>query len=114
MIAVANESCAPIIFQPSQPLTLGVEVEVQLIDWKTLELCPAAPRLLRTLKPPTFHPEYFQSNLEMVTGVCPSLHEVEQDLRRAGRELLKAADPLGVDIVGVGTHPFEFVSQDVV
>lgn len=99
-------------FQPSRALTLGVEIEVQLVDWKTTELCPAAPRLLKKLAGPTFQPEYFQSNLEVVTGVCQSLSEVDRDLKQACRRLLEVAEPLGVDVLGVGTHPFDGGHRD--
>ncbi len=40
-LAAQNED-----FQPSEFLTLGVEVEVQLLDLNTLDLAPVSPRLL--------------------------------------------------------------------
>lgn len=104
--------CEPIEFKPSQPLSLGVEIELQLVDWKTAELCPAAPRLLAQLPGPTFQPEYFQSNLEITTGICDTLAQADFQLRQAARRLLKAADELGVDVLGVGTHPLDGGHRD--
>lgn len=102
----------PIEFKISTPLSLGVEIEVQLVDWKSAELCPAAPRLLKRLRSPTFQPEYFQSNLEIVTGVCDSLAQADGELRRAVRRLLEEADALGIDVLGAGTHPLDGGHRD--
>lgn len=93
-------------FQPSEFLTLGVEVEVQLIDWRNQELCPAATRILEKCQHPAISAEIFQSMVEMSTGICKNLQEVKTDLENCRTSLLAACDEVGVEIIGCGTHPF--------
>ncbi|MEW6278603.1 MAG: YbdK family carboxylate-amine ligase [Candidatus Eremiobacterota bacterium] len=94
-------------FATSRFLTLGVEVEIQLVDYKTLDLCPAAPRILGGLvNDPSFQPELYKTMLEVSTGVCNDLEDVEADLTGARERLLPVTDDDGVEILGTGTHPF--------
>ncbi len=94
-------------FRPSPSLSLGVEVEVQLIDPDTMGLAPAAPALLAALDDSeVFKPEFYQTMLEMCTGVCPDVATAEAELREAGERLQEAAESMGVWICGGGTHPF--------
>lgn len=95
-------------FQSHGFLTLGVELELQLIDWRTKDLCPAAPRILAAFGGETdrVKPEIFQSMLEICTGVCGSVDEVAADLGATRARLLQVCEELGVDVVGAGTHPF--------
>jgi carboxylate-amine ligase len=95
-------------FKPSQALTLGVEIEVQLIDWRTRDLCPAAPRILERLggESPHIKAEIFQSMMEVNTGICKTVAEARRDLDAAFSRLRAAADSMGVEIAVAGTHPF--------
>lgn len=95
-------------FNASASMTLGVEVEVQLIDWRTHDLCPAAPRILAALGGETerIKAEIFQPMLELNTGICGDVAEVRRDLAEALATLRGAADPLGVDVAIAGTHAF--------
>ncbi|ODT63702.1 hypothetical protein ABS71_13990, partial [bacterium SCN 62-11] len=93
-------------WNPSQALSLGVECEVQLVDWKTQDLCPAAGRVLPLCHSGQVKSEIYQSMVELCTGVCPDLTQVEADLRRARNDLLQTCQPLGIEVLGAGTHPF--------
>ncbi len=65
--------------------TLGVEVEVQLLDPATWELAPLAPPFLETLPPEaraTIKGEFLQSMIEVATPVCPGPREAAAELRR--------------------------------
>ena len=100
-------------FHPSEFLTLGVEVEVQLLDGRTLDLAPVSPRLLAALgNAQSFRPEFYSTMLEMVTGVCRSVGEAEQDLAQASARLLEVAERSGIGIAGAGTHPFAGLGQE--
>ena len=103
-------------FSLSRFLSLGVEVEVQLVDWKTTELCPGAPRLLQALGQESgrFRPELFQSMLEFATGVCNDMGEVAADLLDSCRKLHFAAEANGIEIVGVATHSLDGAHRDTV
>jgi len=95
-------------FTPSPRMTLGVEVEIQLIDWRTHDLCPAAPRILEALGGETdrIKAEIFQPMLEINTGICSSIGDVERDLAAGLATLRSVADPMGVDLAVSGTHAF--------
>jgi carboxylate-amine ligase len=109
-------SAADLEFRSHGHLTLGVEVEVQLVDWRTKDLCPAAPRILALAGGPSprIQPEIFQGMLELSTGVCHTVDDVVRDLEAVKAEVLDAADRVGVEIAGAGTHPFAHARDRVV
>lgn len=93
-------------FAKSEAFTLGVEVELQLVDRETHELSPKAPQLLhRWSGPPTVQPEIFQSMIELSTGVCRDAAHAEADLRATAERLLPIARGLGLRFIATGTHP---------
>ncbi|MFN8608325.1 MAG: YbdK family carboxylate-amine ligase [Vulcanimicrobiota bacterium] len=100
-------------FQPSEFLSLGVEVEVQLIDLATLDLAPVSPRLLGSLgHPEVFKPEFYSTMLEMCSGVCRTVDQAERDLSAACARLLEEADRQGLGVAGVATHPFAGLGKE--
>lgn len=102
----------PIVFGKSRSGTLGVEVEVQLLERETLQPAQASDRLLRRLAPESgFQPELFLSMLEVCTGVCGSLQEVEADLRRALARLEETARAESIIVIGAGTHPLAALDE---
>jgi carboxylate-amine ligase len=93
-------------FARSEPYTLGVEVELQIVDRETMELAPKATQLLsRWSGPPTVQPEIFQSMLELSTGICRDAAHAEADLRATAARLLPMAREHGVRFIATGTHP---------
>ncbi|MDH5235237.1 MAG: YbdK family carboxylate-amine ligase [Gemmatimonadota bacterium] len=93
-------------FAKSEPYTLGVEVELQIVDRDTHELTPKAPQLIsRWGDSPKVQPEIFQSMLEMSTGICRSAGDAERDLRATAVPLLALAREHGVRLISTGTHP---------
>ncbi|GBE00317.1 carboxylate-amine ligase YbdK [bacterium BMS3Abin07] len=69
----------------SSPLpTIGVELELQLIDAGTLDLTNIAETVLGQIHPSfekRIKQEFIQSMIEINTGICSSVSEVENDLR---------------------------------
>ena len=62
---------------------MGVEIEFQTLALDDLDLAPLAPLLLAqapALLAPRLSPEFIQSILEIQTGVCRNLQDVENDL----------------------------------
>lgn len=105
MLQLAQHS--PTDFVHSDFLTLGVEVEVQLLDRRTLSLAPvSAPLLARLGNERVYKPEFYSTMLEMCTSVCTNLDAVESDLASAAARLLPVADEAGILIAGNGTHAF--------
>ena len=93
-------------FVKSEPWTLGVEVELQIVDRQTLELSSKASQILsRWTGPATVQPEIFQSMLEISTGICADTEAAEADLRATATRLMPIARANGVQFISTGTHP---------
>lgn len=98
-----------IVFNTSNSPTLGVEIELALVDRRTGELTSAAPDLLERLPESirgAVKPELMQCYIELNTQVCQTTGEAIGQLRDTIRELQRTADPLGVDLLWSATHPF--------
>ena len=99
---------AIIPFAPSKAFTLGVEMELQVIDKDSRNLKPIAQDILAQWPPEDekLKPEIFQSMLEINTGICNNAQEAEQDLLKTARRLLPIVSEQGARIASNGTHPF--------
>jgi carboxylate-amine ligase len=96
-------------FQPSAPYTLGVELEIQLLDQRSLNLAPAAQDILADLPADLkerIKPEFIRSMVELATGVCGDLRAVELDLRQSYEILEKRAGRSGCLLFAASLHPF--------
>ncbi len=99
-------------FVRSAAPTLGVEVELQILDWKSHDLCSGARRLLHylgkssKLEHASIKPELFQSMIEVNTGVCRDVAGVGRDLQTAFAQLRIAGEALGLEFASAGTHAF--------
>ncbi|MCA9041864.1 MAG: YbdK family carboxylate-amine ligase, partial [Planctomycetaceae bacterium] len=89
--------------------TLGVEIELQLVESSTLALSNSIEEVLKSL-PEEYHqfvkPELMQSYLEINTGVCRTVAEAGNDLRRTLEATEKAIEKLGLKLFWSATHPF--------
>lgn len=86
-------------------LTLGVELEFQVLDQSSLQLTPRASEILKALDSKRLTHEFFQSTLEVVTGVCKDVHEADRDLRESIEKVKSTASRLGLCFASTGTHP---------
>lgn len=86
-------------------LTLGVEVELQVLDGDECRLAPRAQDLLSACNDEKFDKEFFQSTLEIKTDVCADALAVEHDLDSSFRKLNREASKLQLAIGASGTHP---------
>ncbi len=97
----------PLAFASSPTMSVGAELELQLIEPTGLDLTPAAPRLFERLAgDPRIKPELFQSMVEVCTGVCAGAAEVRADLETVVARLRAACVEEGVVLAGAGSHPF--------
>lgn len=95
-------------------LTLGVEIEVQLIDEKTLNLVPSAIEILQKIgNPQRVKPEIFQSMLEINSGICGDVHDIKSDLLPTIANFYDVCRDLRVYCSTTGTHPFANYSERV-
>lgn len=98
-------------FASNGHLTLGIEIELQLLDGKTLDLKPAALDVLKATDNPKIKPEIFQSMIEINTGICGDVQAAEKDLRETTALLQDACRAQGIKISATGTHPFAKYSE---
>src|SRR5262245_55206201 len=105
------------VFTPNDRPTLGVEVELQLVDAETMELRSGIQAILDRLPPalePSVKPELMQCYLEINTGVCQTVGEVERDLTAKIRTVQAIADDAGMRLFWAATHPFSpWYTQEV-
>ena len=98
-------------FADSRDLSLGVELELQIVNTQDWDLSPQAADLMRLMQgrriPGDVKPEITRSMIELSTGVCSSHAQVVSELREIRGALLDAARRLDVGLSGGGTHPFQ-------
>ncbi len=98
-------------FQHSEALSLGVELELQLVNTHDYDLAPYSDEMLRLMAkipvPGSVVPEMTSSMIEISTGVCHSCSEVLGQLSQTRDALVRCADKLNIACVGGGTHPFQ-------
>ncbi len=98
-------------FQHSAALSLGVELELQLVNTNDYDLAPYSDEMLRLMSriplPGAVVPEMTSSMIEISTGVCHSSSEVLGQLTLIWDALVRCADKLNIACVGGGTHPFQ-------
>jgi carboxylate-amine ligase len=89
--------------------TVGVEIELQLVDSETLELANRIEEVLEALPDnlrSVIKPELMQSYLEINTGVCSTVAEAGDDLRQKLQTVEEAIRPLGLELFWAASHPF--------
>ncbi|MDB5731642.1 MAG: glutamate--cysteine ligase [Variovorax sp.] len=98
-------------FQKSEPLTLGVELELQLVNTHNFDLAPYAEDMLRLMAqtelPGSVVPEMTSSMIEISTDICHSAEDVVAQLTPIRDALVKSADKLNIAVLGGGTHAFQ-------
>ena len=99
------------VFAQSQPLTLGVELELQIVNSADYDLAPVSADLLRLMTkrsiPGDVKPEITSSMIELATGVCTGYGQVLSELGQIRDALVDCAEQLDVSLCGGGTHPFQ-------
>ena len=96
-------------FQVSKPFSLGVEIELQILDRESLNLVPKAPDILNMvpngLKERIKH-EFIRSMLEVNTEVCANMNEVKENLAHLIKEAEKLAHKNNCLLFATSLHPF--------
>lgn len=106
-----------LVFNSSPKPTVGVEIEMALVDSETMELRNLNSELLKRLpdgQSEGVKPELMQSYLEVNSCVCSTMHDAEADLRRKLMMIEKEADALGLRLFWSGSHPFSNWREQVV
>ncbi len=96
-------------FADSSSYSLGVEIEFQILDRRDLDLAPFAPLLLEQaprILLPRLSLEFIKSILEVQTGVCSDLRDVENDLLQTCSLAEELAVENGFLLYASSLHPF--------
>lgn len=100
-------------FNASPAQTLGIEVELNLVDLSTRALRNASHELIAALGrgfPGGEHPkikhELLQCTVEVITGICDTPAEARRDLQASIDTVASAAADRGLALICSGTHPF--------
>ena len=98
-------------FKQSAALSIGVELELQLVDAVGCDLTHAASDLIelaeRRPHPGEIKPEITESMLEIATGIHQAYAELNAELKAIRDAVSGAAETLNVLVCGGGAHPFQ-------
>jgi carboxylate-amine ligase len=107
-------------FARSERSTIGIEWELALVDADSGDLRQVAQTVLQAVRLPHEgeHPhirqELLLNTVEIVSGVCHTVREAGADLERAIGRVREVTDPLRVELMCAGTHPFARWNQQKV
>ena len=97
-------------FVSSAPNTLGIELELQLIDPTSYDLTAASDELLAQMAnhpiADRVKPEITRSMIELNSSVHEHPMGLLAEMREMRDALVEAADAVGVSVAGGGAHPF--------
>ena len=87
------------------PLTVGVEEEFLLVDYRTRRVSPRAPAVLAAAagRIPGLQPEITQFQVETATPICSTMAEVRENLLASREKLAGIARGHGLRLAAVGT-----------
>lgn len=106
-------------FGDSARSDVGIEWELECVDHSSGELAPAGPEIIAALPHDDGHypqatKELLTNTVEIVSGAHPTVAECVDELSSMIERVREVADPMGVDIMCSGTHPFsQWFQQEV-
>ena len=104
-----------LVFKPSEPFTLGVELELQLVNTRDYNLARGASDLLERMAkirlPGEVKPEIAESMIELNSSVHKHHDTLVSELLRMRDAVVEQAGKLNLAIAGGGTHPFQQWSE---
>jgi carboxylate-amine ligase len=95
-------------------LTLGVEMELQVLDKDSLQLVPRASEIMEKIPGNKLAKEMFRSTIELVTGICSTVSEISADLRNTVSQVREVGHQLGLRFAGTGAHPIADYTDRIV
>jgi len=102
-------------FGSSDPYTLGVEEEYQLLDGETFDLVQHMDTMLAAMSghelEARINPELMQSVLEIATPVCRTAADVLRELVKLRAYVTEVAREQGLRVGSAGTHPFSLFER---
>lgn len=98
----------------TQSLTLGAELEFQVLDKSSLQLTPRASEIIRAANNKKIIREFFQSTVEVITGICNTSNEVDCDFADSIKSVQEVAHSLDMKLASTGTHPMADYRERIV
>lgn len=99
-----------IAFHSSARPTIGVELELQILDRESLGFKNVAPKVLKAVSPAfdlRLKEEFIESMIEINTGICNDVKEAEGDLRESLTYLEELLEGFEAVFYSASLHPFE-------
>ncbi|MEX0704493.1 MAG: glutamate--cysteine ligase [Planctomycetales bacterium] len=104
-------------FTRNERPTIGVELELQLLDAETLALSNSIDRVIERVPrhlAERIKPELMQCYLEINTGICRTVRQAGDDLRECLAALEEITDAAGLRLFWAATHPFSsWIDQEI-
>ena len=100
---------SPFPFESNARPTIGVEIELNLVDSRTMALSSGALRILSEIPQElasSIKPELLQCYIELNTKVCADVADVEADLKSKLHVVREIARRNELSLFWSGTHPF--------
>ncbi len=98
-------------FKKSKIVSIGTELEFQIIDCSSLSLVSRSKELMRALKDMRYRdqikPEITQSMIEINSSIHQSAKEMYDELLELQKILVETAASIDIAFCGGGTHPFQ-------
>lgn len=116
MMFFEEKTKSEIEFNSSDSLTLGVEIELQIIDRNSLNLTPKFDELFSACESPKrLEAEFYLSTAEINTSQkCNNVGEVEVDFNKSIDQIIRASENIGVELATTGCHPFSRYADCVI
>ena len=100
-----------ITFKSSKALTVGIELELQLVNKRNYDLTRASVDFMEIVKKRKLiydiKPEVTESMIEIASKPYANILDLENELNLINREVISIASILNIGISGGGTHPFQ-------
>jgi glutamate---cysteine ligase / carboxylate-amine ligase len=102
-------------FTSSTPFTMGIELELQLVNRRNYNLATDAVDLLTWIEPREMQNqiklEMTQGMIELNSGIHTRVDELLMELDGMRDALVQGARHLNIDVAGGGAHPFQSWSE---
>ena len=104
-------------FNSSPEPTIGVEIELQLVDNKSLNLNNISKKVLAEVKKEfsnNIKCELIESMIEINTNICSNIEEVEKDIKKTLTYLSDILKDYKTEINCTSLHPFAIGKKQVI
>lgn len=116
MLSRMELTVAKLVFNGNAQPTLGVELELGLVDAQSMELANDCSKLIEFLdnEQGVYKPELMQCCIEINSGICNTVDDVRVDLTSKLEQVQGAVDQLGLQLWWGATHPYSMWKDQVV